>query len=142
MDEITASPPPFKYYHGEDLEDDPQLMLENIKKFQANVRKFTRFSVVSTGFEYLSLLLSAYRFGAYCELLQQMANCSYLKSQKLKEMAAGHQKITLLEKENVVLKKEKAALEQKVELLKEVIHKNRGNLLFVLYLSLVWLPRC
>ena len=71
-----------------------------------------------------------------------MANCSYLKSQKLKEMAADHQKITLLEKENVVLKKEKAALEQKVELLKEVIHKNRGNLLFVLYLSLVWLPRC
>ena len=71
-----------------------------------------------------------------------MANCSYLKSQKLKETAADHQKITLLEKENAVLKKEKAALEQKVKLLKEVIHKNRGNLFFVLYLSLVWSPRC
>ena len=69
MDEIIASPPRFEYYHGEDLEDDPQLMLENINKFQANVHEFTRFSVVSTEFEYLSLLLSAYRFGADCELL-------------------------------------------------------------------------
>ena len=56
VDEITASPLPFEYYHGEDLEDDPQLTLGNLKKFQANVREFTRFSVVSSGFEYFSLL--------------------------------------------------------------------------------------
>ena len=54
MEEITTSPPPFEYYHGEDLEDDPQLTLGNLKKFQASVREFTRFSVVSTVFEYFS----------------------------------------------------------------------------------------
>jgi hypothetical protein len=54
VEEITTSPPPFEYYHGEDLEDDPQLMLGNLKKFQASVREFTRFSVVSPVFEYFS----------------------------------------------------------------------------------------
>ena len=44
-------------------------------------------------------------------LLQQMANRSYLKSQKLKVTEADHQKISLLEAENVALKKDKAALE-------------------------------
>ena len=37
LDEITASPPRFECNHGEDLEDDPQLTLGNMKKFQANV---------------------------------------------------------------------------------------------------------
>ena len=75
--------------------------------------------------------------------MQQMANRSYLKSQKLKETTADRQRIGLLKKENANLKKEKAALEHKVKMLKEVIHKNRGNLLFVLlWLSLVWSPRC
>ena len=54
VEEITTSPPPFEYYHGEDLDDDPQLTLGNLKKFQASVREFTRFSVVSTVFEYFS----------------------------------------------------------------------------------------
>ena len=54
----------------------------------------------------------------------QLANRSYLKSQKLKEAAADLQKIDLLEKENAALKKDKAALEQKVKILKEVIQKN------------------
>ena len=54
--EIRASPPPFKYYQGEQLEDDPQLTAENIKKFQAVVREFTKFSVVSTIVEYFFLL--------------------------------------------------------------------------------------
>ena len=58
-----------------------------------------------------------------------MGNRSYLKSQKLKETAADHQKISSLEKENAILKKDKAALEQKVKMLKEVIHMNRGNFL-------------
>ena len=44
-------------------------------------------------------------------LLQQMANRSYLKSQKLKATEADRQKIALLEAENAVLKKDKAALE-------------------------------
>ena len=35
----------------------------------------------------------------------------------------------LLEAENAALKKDKAALEQRVRMLKEVIRKNRGNLL-------------
>ena len=55
-----------------------------------------------------------------CELLQQLANRSYLKSQKLKEIAADRQRISLLETENAALKKDKAALEQKVKMLKEV----------------------
>jgi len=58
-----------------------------------------------------------------------MANRSYLKSQKLKETTMDRQRIGLLEKENANLKKEKAALEHKVKMLKEVIHKNRGNFL-------------
>ena len=58
-----------------------------------------------------------------------MANRSYLKSQKLKATEADHQKIALLEAENAALKKDKAALEQRVRMLKEVIQKNRGNLL-------------
>ena len=52
LEEITASPPPFEYYHGEQLEDDPQLTAGNMKKFQAVVREFTKFSVVSTVVEY------------------------------------------------------------------------------------------
>ena len=65
-----------------------------------------------------------------------MANRSYLKSQKLKATEADRQKIALLEAENAALKKDKAALEQRVRMLKEVIQKNRGNLLIcVLRLS-------
>ena len=56
-----------------------------------------------------------------CGLLQQLANRSYLKSQKLKETAADRQRISLLEMKNAALKKDKAALEQKVKMLKEVI---------------------
>ena len=33
LEEIRASPPPFEYYHGEQLEDDPQLTAGNMKKF-------------------------------------------------------------------------------------------------------------
>ena len=58
-----------------------------------------------------------------------MANRSNLKSQKLKETEADHQKISLLEAENAALKKGKAALEQRVKMLKEAIQKNRGDLL-------------
>ena len=65
-------------------------------------------------------------------LLQQLANHSYLKSQKLKATEADRQKIVLLEVENAALKKDKAALKQKVKMLKEVIQKNRGN--FMCYL--------
>ena len=53
-----------------------------------------------------------------------MANRSYLKSQKLKATEADRQKITLQEAENAALKKDKAALEQRVRMLKEVIQKN------------------
>jgi len=56
LDEIRASPPPFECYHGEQLEDDPQLTTENMKKFQAVVREFTKFSVVSTFCRVLFLL--------------------------------------------------------------------------------------
>ena len=62
-------------------------------------------------------------------LLQQMVNRSYLKSQKLKAGEVDCQKIALLESENADLKKDKATLEQKVRMLKDVIQKNRGNLL-------------
>jgi len=62
-------------------------------------------------------------------LLQQMASRSYLKSQKLKATEADRQKIALLEAENAAFKKDKAALEQRVVMLKEVIQKNRGDLL-------------
>jgi len=62
-------------------------------------------------------------------LLQQMANRSYLKSQKLKATVADRQGIALLEAENAALKKDKAALEQSVRMLKEVIQKNQGDLL-------------
>ena len=69
-------------------------------------------------------------------LLQQIANRSYLKSQKLEATEADRQRIALLEAENAALKKDKAALEQRVRMLKEVIQKNRGNLLIcVLRLS-------
>ena len=51
----------------------------------------------------------------------QLVNRSYLKSHKLKKTAADRQRIKLLEEENDILKKDKASLEQKVELLKEVI---------------------
>ena len=57
-----------------------------------------------------------------------MANRSNLKSQNLKETEADHQKLSLLEAENAALKKDKAALEQRVRMLKEVIQKNRCGL--------------
>ena len=53
-----------------------------------------------------------------------MINRSYLKSQKLKVTEVDRQKISLLEAENVALKKDKAALEQRVRMLNEVIQKN------------------
>ena len=56
LEEIMASPPPFEYCHGEQLEDDPQLMAENMRKFQAIVWELTKFSVVSTIIEYFFLL--------------------------------------------------------------------------------------
>ena len=56
LEEIRASPPPFECYHGEQLEDDPQLTARNMKKFQAVVREFTRFSVVSAIVEYFFLV--------------------------------------------------------------------------------------
>ena len=37
LEEIRVSPPPFESYHGEQLEDDPQLTAGNMKKFQAVV---------------------------------------------------------------------------------------------------------
>ena len=58
-----------------------------------------------------------------------MANRSYLKSQRLKATEADCQKIALLEAVNAALKKDKAVLEQRVVMLKEVIQKNRGDLL-------------
>ena len=59
-----------------------------------------------------------------------MANRSYLKSQKLKATEADRQKIVLLEAENASLKKDNAALEQKIKMLKEVIQKNRCSFLY------------
>ena len=56
LKEIRALPPPFECYHGEQLEDDPPLTAENMKKFQAVLREFTKFSVVSTIVEYFLLL--------------------------------------------------------------------------------------
>ncbi|XP_039773745.1 uncharacterized protein LOC120641625 isoform X1 [Panicum virgatum] len=56
-----------------------------------------------------------------------MANRSYLKSQKLKATEADRRKVALLEAENATLKKDKAALEQRVRMLKDVIQKNRGS---------------
>ena len=56
-----------------------------------------------------------------------MANRSYLKSQRLKATEVDRQKIALLEAENAALKKDKAVLEQRVVMLKEVIQKNRGD---------------
>ena len=75
-------------------------------------------------------------------LLQQMANRSYLKSQKLKTIEADRQKITLLEVENAALKKDKAELEQRVRMLKEVIQKNRGNLLICVLRFSFWSYGC
>ena len=63
-------------------------------------------------------------------LLQQMANRSYLKSHKLKTTEADCQRIVLLEAENASLKKDNAALEQKIKMLKEVIQKNRGSFMY------------
>ena len=58
LEEIAAaSPSPhFDCNHGEELEDDPQLTAGNMKKFQAVVREFTKFSVVSTIVEYFFLV--------------------------------------------------------------------------------------
>ena len=56
LEEIRASPPPFECYHGEQLVDDPQLTAGNMKKFQAVVREFTKFSLVSTIVEYFFFL--------------------------------------------------------------------------------------
>ena len=75
-------------------------------------------------------------------LLQQMANRSYLKSQKLKVTEADRQKIALLEAENAALKKDKAALEQRVRMLKEVIQKNRGNFLIRVLRFSFWSYGC
>ena len=76
---------------------------------------------------------STFSFGGFIHiltaLLQQMANRSYLKSQKLKATEADRQKIALLEAEIAALKKDKAALEQRVRMLKDVIQNNRGNFL-------------
>ena len=58
-----------------------------------------------------------------------MSNQLYLKSQKLKATKPDRRKIILLEAENAALKKDKAVLEQRVVMLKEVIQKNRGDLL-------------
>ena len=80
-----------------------------MKKFQAVVQEFTRFSVVSTIVEYFFHVVEF--FYKLTVLLQQMANRSYLKSQKLKATEADRQKIALLEAENAALKKDKAALE-------------------------------
>ena len=52
LEEIRALSPPIEYYHGEQLEDDPQLTAGNMKKFQAIVRELTKFSLVSTIVEY------------------------------------------------------------------------------------------
>jgi len=60
--------------------------------------------------------------------MQQLANRSYLKSQELKKTAADRQRIKLLERENDTLRKDKASLERKVGLLKEVIQKNRDGI--------------
>ena len=48
INEIRASPPPCKFNHDDSHEDDPQLILGNLKKFQANIRECSRFAVVST----------------------------------------------------------------------------------------------
>ena len=71
-----------------------------------------------------------------------MANRSYLKSQKLKATKVDRQKITLLEAENAALKKDKAALEQRVKMLKEVIQKNRGDFLIFVLRFFSWLHMC
>jgi len=71
-----------------------------------------------------------------------MANRSYLKSQKLKATEADHQKITLLEVENAALKKDKAALKQRVKMLKEVIQKNQCNFLIYVLRFSFWSAKC
>ena len=57
LEQIRVSPPPFECYHGEQLEDDPQLTVENMKKFQVVVREFTKFSLVSTIVEHFFFLV-------------------------------------------------------------------------------------
>ena len=71
-----------------------------------------------------------------------MANQSYLKSQKLKATEADRQKVALLEAENAALKKDKAALEQRVRMLKDVIQNNRGNFLIRVLRFSFWLYGC
>ncbi|XP_039771103.1 uncharacterized protein LOC120639141 isoform X2 [Panicum virgatum] len=66
--ELTASPPPVIENLEEDLEDDPQLTAENIKKFQKNVREFHRFSV-------------------------QLSNRSHLKSLRMKDATEDLKKL-------------------------------------------------
>ena len=66
LEEITASPPHFECNHGEELEDDPQLTARNMKKFQAIVQEFTKFSVVST---YCRVLFFVGFFGTLTVLL-------------------------------------------------------------------------
>ena len=56
LEEIRASPPLFECDHGEQLEDDPQWTAGNMKKFQAVVWEFTKFSLVSTFVEYFFLV--------------------------------------------------------------------------------------
>ena len=46
-EEIRVSPPAFEDYHGENLEEDPQLTQRNLNKFQENIQEFSQFSVVS-----------------------------------------------------------------------------------------------
>ena len=109
-----------KYNHDKELDDDPQLTLGDLKKFQANIREFSKFSTVSNKSN--AILFYIWKIIGWLWLLMLLlANRSYLKSQKLKETAADRQRIKLLEEENDILKKDKASLEQKVELLKEVI---------------------
>ena len=45
--DLRASCPPCRYNHDEELEDDPQLTLSDLKKFQVNIREFSKFSMVS-----------------------------------------------------------------------------------------------
>jgi hypothetical protein len=114
-------------------------MAGNMKKFQAIVREFTRFYVVSTIVEYFFPFVDF--FCRLAVLLQQMANRSYLKSQKLKATEADRQKIALLEAEHS-LEKDKAALEQRVRMLKQVIQKNRGNFLIHVLRFSFWSYGC
>ena len=50
--------------------------------------------------------------------------CPFINRVLQKETTVDRQRINLLEMENAALKKDKAALEQNVKMLKEVIQKN------------------